>query len=126
MSQDEVKARLSATALPDREREIALLQDVFGPVAGQSILEQAPFLNLSAEGFERLKATIVARWEDIQAIAATVPAPAELEELLCTVGGPADTRSLGLKDDEVAMAQKYAHFLRNRFTVMKLAYYLGL
>jgi glycerol-1-phosphate dehydrogenase [NAD(P)+] len=126
MSQDEVKARLSAAALPDREREIALLQSVFGPVAGQSILEQAPFLNLSAEGFERLKATIVARWGDIQAIAATVPATEELVGLLCTVGGPADTRSLGLNDDEVAMAQKYAHFLRNRFTVMKLAYYLGL
>ena len=126
MTRDEVKVRLSATPLPDREREVALLDNVFGPVAGQSILEQAPFLNLTGEGFEQLKARILARWDDIQAIAATVPPPARLTELLQKVGGPSDTRTLGLNDDEVAMAQKYAHFLRNRFTVMKLAYFVGL
>ncbi len=126
LSRDEVSVRLAATPLPDRERTIALLHNVFGPVARQSIQEQAPFLDLTAESFAELKARIVARWGDVQAIAATVPAPAELAELLRSVGGPADTRSLGLSDDEVALAEKYAHFLRNRFTVMKLAYILGI
>ena len=126
MTRDEVSVRLAATPLPDREREIALLQNVFGAVAGQSILEQAPFLDMTAESFGQLKAKIVERWQDIQAIAATVPAPADLVELLRTVGGPADTRALGLNENEVAMAEKYAHYLRNRFTVMKLAYILGL
>ena len=126
MTRDEVSVRLAATPLPDREREIALLQNVFGAVAGQSILEQAPFLDMTAESFGQLKAKIVERWQDIQAIAATVPAPADLVELLRTVGGPADTRALGLNENEVAMAEKYAHYLRNRFTVMKLASILGL
>jgi glycerol-1-phosphate dehydrogenase [NAD(P)+] len=126
LTRDEASVRLTATPLPDREREIALLQNVFGAVAGQSILEQAPFLNLTAESFAQLRAKIVERWEDIQTIAATVPPPADLVELLRKVGGPTDTQALGLHENEVAMAQKYAHFLRNRFTVMKLAYVLGL
>ena len=126
MTRDEVSVRLAATRLPDREHEIALLQNVFGPVAGQSILEQALFLNMTAEDFAHLKAKIVERWEAIQAIAATVPAPVDLVELLRKVGGPADTGGLGLIEAEVATAEKYAHYLRNRFTVMKLAHILGI
>jgi glycerol-1-phosphate dehydrogenase [NAD(P)+] len=126
MTRDEVSVRLAATPLPDREREITLLQNVFGAVADQSILEQAPFLNMTAEDFAQLKAKIVERWEDIQAIAATVPAPVDLVELLRKVGGPADTGGLGLIEAEVATAEKYAHYLRNRFTVMKLAHILGI
>jgi glycerol-1-phosphate dehydrogenase [NAD(P)+] len=126
LTQSNVAARLSATPLPDRAGEIAQINQAFGAVAGQSLLEQAPFLDMTSEGFDALKSKIVDNWSQIQAIAATVPAPDALGGLLGEVGAATDPRTLGLGDDEVAMAQKYAHYLRNRFTVMKLAYYLGL
>jgi glycerol-1-phosphate dehydrogenase [NAD(P)+] len=126
MTRDEVSVRLAATRLFIIMQIEPTSSSNLGPVAGQSILEQALFLNMTAEDFAHLKAKIVERWEAIQAIAATVPAPVDLVELLRKVGGPADTGGLGLIEAEVATAEKYAHYLRNRFTVMKLAHILGI
>mgnify|MGYP001184988914 FL=1 len=62
----------------------------------------------------------------MQAIAAEVPSPAALADLLQRAGGTADPQALGLGDEEMALAEAYGHYVRNRFTVMKLSRVLGL
>ena len=55
-----------------------------------------------------------------------MPSPAVLTDLLERAGGTADYRVLGLGDEEMAVAEVYGHYVRNRFTVMKLSRVLGL
>jgi hypothetical protein len=59
-------------------------------------------------------------------VAGEVPPPDALARLLERAGGTADYRVLGLGDDEMATAERYSHYVRNRFTVMKLSRILGL
>ena len=120
MSKAQAAERLAASALPERDQEIERMRRVLGPLAEQAIREQAPFLDMTAADYERLKRKVLDRWDEIQAIAGMVPGHDELVARLKTVGAAPDMRSLGLSDEEVALAQEYAHYLRNRFTVLKL------
>ena len=52
------------------------------------IAEQAPFLDLLIEAFAELKQVILDRWDDIQALAAEVPAPQWFVDHLLQAGGP--------------------------------------
>jgi glycerol-1-phosphate dehydrogenase [NAD(P)+] len=126
MSREDVAARLAGIPIPTREAEVADIRAGLGPLAEQAIVEQAPFLNLGQAGHARLRQRILDRWDEVQAVAATVPSEAELKSWLAAAGGPTDTRTLGLGDEEVAQAWQYAHWLRNRFTAIKLAYLLKL
>lgn len=126
LSRQQVMERLKSATLPDRKQEIERISTAYGPIAEQIIELQAPFLNLDADTFGRLKQRVAEQWPAIQEIAATVPPPRELTELLCAAGGPTDAPSLGLSEQEVALAVQHAHYFRNRFTVMKLCYLLGI
>lgn len=126
MSQSEAAERLKAARLPDRAAEIEQIRAVYGPVAGQVIDLQADFLDMTAPAFDRLKQQIIDHWPAIRRIAATVPAPATLTDLLQRVGAATDPRQLGLQADEIAAATRYAHYYRNRFTIAKLARLLGI
>jgi glycerol-1-phosphate dehydrogenase [NAD(P)+] len=122
----EAVKRLNAAALPDRAAEVERIREAYGPVAESVILEHAPFLDMDAQGFDRLKQRILAHWDDIQTLAAAVPARDRLVELLQRVGGATRPAELGLGDDEVQQAFANAHYLRNRFTIRKLGRILGL
>jgi glycerol-1-phosphate dehydrogenase [NAD(P)+] len=126
LSRRDVADRLAAIPVPTREEEIATIRRGLGELAEQAIVEQAPFLNLGPAGQASLRQRIVDRWDEVQAAAAKVPEEAQLKAWLATAGGPTDTRTLGLGDEEVAQAWHYAHWLRNRFTAIKLAYFLNL
>jgi glycerol-1-phosphate dehydrogenase [NAD(P)+] len=121
----EATERLRASRLPDRGQETERIRAGYGPIAEQIMAEQAPFLNLTEEAYDRLKQKIVVHWSEIQEIAASVPPAEELISMLHTVGGPTDTRALGLSDEEVALGTEYAYYLRNRFTVTKLLWVIG-
>ena len=54
-----------------------------------------------------------------------MPPSSELRSLLEAAGAATEPAALGLNDAEVAAAQEYAHYLRNRFTVLKLEHYLA-
>jgi len=122
----EAVKRLEAATLPDRAAEVERIREAYGPVAESVILEQAPFLDMDAVGFDRLRQRILAHWDDIQALAAAVPAPERLADLLQRVGGATRPAELGLGEDEVRQAFANAHYLRNRFTIRKLGRILGL
>jgi glycerol-1-phosphate dehydrogenase [NAD(P)+] len=120
VSRSEAEKRLKAACLPERAAEVATIQRIYGALAGNMLREQAPFLDLTPEAFEQLKARILQHWDEIQALASAVPAPQEVARLLTLTGGPADPAGLGLSDAEVQEAAANSHYLRNRFTVCKL------
>jgi len=118
-------ARLSAAVRPDRAADMQRIRAAFGPIAENLFVEQAPFLDMTAVDFERLKQSILAHWDEIQAVAEQVPAPERLTDLLDQVGGATRPGGLGLSDAEVQQALTESHFLRNRFTICKLGRILG-
>ncbi len=56
----------------------------------------------------------------------TVPPPEVIVDILKRLGGAASPDALGLDAETVSEAQRYGHYLRDRFTVMKLNKALGL
>lgn len=125
LTQREVEERLEVAKLPDREQEIRQIRDVYGPISDQVIELQQPFLNMSPSAFQALKHRVLERWTDIQDIAATVPSSRQLIRWLEAVGGPTDAETLGVDERDVAVAVRYAHYFRNRLTIMKLNHLLG-
>lgn len=125
LSRAEVANRLEAAALPDRAAELAAIQAAFGPEAEAVARNHGAFLDMTPAAYEDIKRRILEHWEDIQAIAAQAPPPAEIARLLAIVGGPTTPAELGLSDAEATLALDNGHYLRNRFTVRKLARMLG-
>lgn len=125
ISRSEAEARLKASVLPDRDEEIACIQRVFGPIADSLVVEQAPFLDMSRESYEQLKQRILLHWDELQALTRLVPSAQEIRQLLAQAGGPTRAADLNLTDDEVLESLQYSHFIRNRFTVLKLGRIMG-
>jgi glycerol-1-phosphate dehydrogenase [NAD(P)+] len=73
-----------------------------------------------------LKARILKHWDEIQELAAGVPGPEQMADLLARAGGATQPSGLNLTDEEVNESLQYAHYLRNRFTVRKLVKILGM
>jgi glycerol-1-phosphate dehydrogenase [NAD(P)+] len=126
MSRDEAARRLAASPRPDRSAEIERIRFAYGDQTEQVVAEQKAFLDWSDADYARLKQRILDRWREVQAVAAEVPPPDVLTDLLERAGGTADYRALGLGDDELALAEEYGHYVRSRFTAMKLSRVLGL
>jgi glycerol dehydrogenase-like iron-containing ADH family enzyme len=117
---------LASAALPDRASDMQRIRQAFGSIAENLFVEQAPFLDMTLAGFDRHKQRILENWDEIQALAAQVPAPEKLVELLSQAGGVTRPAGLGLSDEEVQQALTESHFLRNRFTICKLGRSLSL
>ncbi len=81
---------------------------------------------MSGSRFEALKERILEQWEQVQSIAAGVPAPDELSSWLRMVAGPVSPTDLKLKPEEVQVALDYSHYMRKRFTINKLRILLGI
>ena len=117
---------LAAAVQPDRSADMQRIRQAFGPIAESLFIEQAPFLDMTATDFDRLKQRVLAHWDEIQALAAQVPSSEKLVDLLDQAGGATHPAELVLSDTEVQQALTESHFLRNRFTICKLGHMLGL
>lgn len=126
LGRDEARRRLAATPPPQHDEELAGIRRVLGPAAEQTIAYHGAFLGLSAERHAALCARIVDRWDEVLAACRSVPPVAEMAALLGAVGGATTPEGLGLSEEEAVLAERYAHYLRPRFTVLKLARLLGL
>jgi glycerol-1-phosphate dehydrogenase [NAD(P)+] len=126
LSREQAIELLKMAAMPDREREIQRIRSVYGAIAGRVIAEQAPYLDMSEDSYGRLKQKVIDHWGEIQGIAANVPTSGELADLLRQVHGPTGAGMIGLNEEEVALAIEYSHYLRHRFTVIKLSRILGI
>jgi glycerol-1-phosphate dehydrogenase [NAD(P)+] len=125
LTQDRVKELLAGAPMYDREHEMRRIRAAYPANAERVVAEQAPFMELSEDGYEGLKRRIIDCWAEVLQIVAKVPPAPELADILHKVGGPVSMKALGLDDAEVAFALEYAHYYRNRFTVLKLCYVLG-
>ena len=126
MSEAEFRARLGKARLPDPDAETARLRGAFGEAAEGVIREHGPFLKMSEAQHRELVERAARSWVRIQEIAALVPEPAVLRNVLAATGGPVSVAELGLTDEEGRLGVRFGHYLRNRFTVAKLAWLLGL
>ena len=126
ISRAEAVARLQSSRLPEREADIADIHMAFGPIASKLVIEQAPFLDMTPAGYEDLKARVLTHWDEIQELAAQVPEPERLVELMQQAGGVTEAAGLGLSEEEIDQALRYSHLFRNRFTVCKLGRILGM
>jgi glycerol-1-phosphate dehydrogenase [NAD(P)+] len=111
---------LRRSRLPAREEEVRRIRAAYGRLADDVIATQDTFLSLSEVEFQKLKSRIQDRWPEIQEIAAQVPSPARLTELLAAVGGPTEVRDLGLTEYDREMVASSSHYLSAHFTVCRL------
>jgi glycerol-1-phosphate dehydrogenase [NAD(P)+] len=126
MTEREAANRLAEARWPDPDEEIAAIRRVYGPVAEQIVEAQRPFLYLTGAQFAALKGRILDTWEEIRAIAARIPPPERIADALRVAGGPTSGAELGLSEEEVEIAARYAIYTRPRFTVARLRLILGI
>jgi glycerol-1-phosphate dehydrogenase [NAD(P)+] len=126
LSREEAADRLEAAMLPPRAQEEAAIRAAYGDLADTVIAEHANFLKLDEEGYDAIKRKVLDHWDEIQAIAMQVPPPEQIVQWLVEVGGPTTVADLGLSAEEEALAIANGHYLRDRFTMRKLARVLGI
>ncbi len=126
MDAQEAAERLAAHTPPSPQQEADRIRTIYGPVADQVIDYHQDFLDVSSERRTAITERISECWDDIRALAQTVPSPAQLSRLLEQVGGPTTAHDLGFTQEECRLAERNAHYLRPRFTMMKLARMLDL
>lgn len=126
LSRSEVADLLAASSLPDRETELQTIRQAYGSEADEVSRDQARFLDLTTSDYDALKQRILDNWEAVQDIAAQAPPAEEVARLLETAGGPSRIDQIGISAEERDLAIANAHYLRDRFTVRKLAWVLGI
>lgn len=126
ISRQELLDRLEGAVMPERDAEVAVIKEGYGLLADGVVAEHGAFLDMTEEEYDALKRRIVDNWDAIQELAAQVPPSEVIKGHLAKVGAVTHGDQLGLTEDEVKRGHEYGHFLRNRFTVMKLSRVLGL
>jgi glycerol-1-phosphate dehydrogenase [NAD(P)+] len=126
LSREEAADLLEASVLPPRDEEVAAIRAAYGDLADDIVAEHANFLKLDEAAYDAIKRKVLDNWELIQAIAAQVPPPEQIVQWLAEVGGPTTAADLGLSSAEQDAALRYGHYLRDRFTMRKLARVLGI
>ncbi len=122
----EAARRLADGSFGPAEAQIRAIRSAFGPAADEIIQDQKDFIFLSEEKLDDLKRRIVARWDEVQAIARKAPEPGQLLAWLQAAGCPLTAEALGFSEDEVRLGLDYSHYLRKRFTINKLRILLGI
>lgn len=125
LSPAEVRQRLGR-GRPDAEAAEAAIRRSYGAAADQMLANQRPFLHMTEAEFTALAERMVAQWDAIQEVMATVPAPAEVRSWLERLGGASTAQDVTLSEEEYREGLAVGHFYRPRFTGKKLAFYLGL
>lgn len=110
--------------LPGREEFLAEIQAGYGPVKDKIVSIQEPLLQMTERDLQNLNKRILDNWDEIQLIAKSVPQPGQIAKWISSVGGPTIPAEIGLSPEEVTLGIQSAHYLRDRFTLNRLAYWL--
>lgn len=105
---------------PDKSAQINEINRLYYQNPARVVTEQKRFLDLTPSDWRDLKAKIVACWPEIQAVAAQVPSRPEIENILARISFPQTHGELGLTKEDITNALAGAHYLRDRFTILKL------
>lgn len=126
LSQDDVRELVQRAPFAGSAAAMEEIRRVYGAAADQILRIQGPFLNLTEAQYHSLQQRIVEQWPVIRGIAQTVLPSDAIIDLLERAGAPTDWRSLGLSEEMVEPGLLYGHYLRNRFTVVKLCQMIGI
>ena len=121
LNRAEALNRLEGAVVPNREDELARIRRGYGDMADDVAKDHQAFLNWDESSFDALKRRIADNWAEIEATADSVPEPEVIAGYLRQVGGPSTAAELGLVEGEEAPGLEYGHYLRDRFTVIKLS-----
>ena len=125
MTCDDVLDCLQKAEICSREQQEREIRAGYGELAESVIANYGPFLVSSGE-IIRVCEKVMHHWYQIQEVAATVPEPEVMRDLLQRAGGAVEALELGLGNDERDAALHYARYLRPRFTILTLDAILGL
>jgi glycerol-1-phosphate dehydrogenase [NAD(P)+] len=126
LSRQEAIGRLSASVPPRLEDEITLVRATYGAVAERIVANHRPYLERLEASWPTLQQRIIQRWEQIEAIAASVPPAKNIMALLEQAGAPNEPAAIGLNEEDVQQALAFSHYMRGRFTVDTLGRMLRL
>jgi glycerol-1-phosphate dehydrogenase [NAD(P)+] len=126
MTRAEAQQRLAKSPLPDREQEIARIRTGFPMAVPQVIEAQSRYLSMSEADYEAFKASILAHWDEIQAISAEVAPLETVAAVLRQVHGPTTALEAGLQERDLVDGLEYAYLQRNRFPILRLRRMLGI
>jgi glycerol-1-phosphate dehydrogenase [NAD(P)+] len=126
LARTEVSDMLEAANLREAGETVNEIRQSYDQIADDVIRIQAPFLEMTDNAYRQLKTRILESWSAVQEIADTVLAPAEITEILMKVGSPVNEEQLGIEQVLVKQALLYGHYLRDRFTVLKLFNIMGI
>jgi len=126
VSRQDAEALLAMRKLPGQNQMLAEIQAGYGPVTEQIIQIQAPLFKMTGADLEVLKRRILTHWDDIQTIARSVPSPQQIKAWLAAVNGAVQPEDIGLSQAETILGLQSAHYLRDRFTLNRLGFWLTL
>ena len=111
-------------SLPDFQAQAQEIRQIYDHNPQKILAEQKRFLELTPAAWQGLKMRIFDQWPAIQAIASQVPPRSQIEQLLIPIHFPVTAGEAGLTENDINSGIAGAHYLRDRFTVFKLMYYL--
>ncbi|ULL14238.1 sn-glycerol-1-phosphate dehydrogenase [Paenibacillus sp. H1-7] len=119
-----IAARQARGDVPTLERMRAQIAEGYGSIAEQVLAENG--LGAASESAldDELPRRIVERWDDIRSVCRSVPSPQELAAALRRAGGPAAVEELGVEEKLLRDSLQYAMYVRNRYTIIRLAQWL--
>ncbi len=126
LSRADAARMLEATPFLSAETQVQNIHQTFGSIADEVIADQKEWIYMTPEALAALKRRVVDQWDVVQEIAARVPPPEEVVELLRASGAPTRYDEIGFSREEFLQALDYGHYLRNRFSINRLRLLLGI
>jgi len=120
----EVAKRLENANYPNPSTEKVGLQQVFGEIGKEIANSRYSFLGLSKADYQQLKQKILTHWDEIVEIASEVPSRDAIASLLIQAHGTSSPQEIGISEQEVEQALRWATYIRPRFTVLDLYHML--
>lgn len=126
LSRDETARRLERFQMPEPEVEMARVQAAYGAIGGLVVAGQASLLGTLRGKLDLIKERLLARWDEVLTIAASVPPPSELAALLKRAGSLSRPEEIRVSPEEVDLSIQNAMYVRDRFTILELNRILNL
>lgn len=126
LSRDEASQKLAHFRLPDPAEEIIGIREAYGEAADQIITNRPSLLGKTDEKIERIQRRLIENWDEIQSVAHQVPGPDDVISLLKRGGAPTGIADIQVNEKEAAQALRYGMYVRDRLTILELAYLLNL
>ncbi|MBE0698605.1 MAG: iron-containing alcohol dehydrogenase [Anaerolineaceae bacterium] len=120
LSRGEAARRLERFVLPDPDLECQRIRAAYGAAADDLIAASPSFLGPLRRKTGQVIERLLSRWEEVQAVAETVPPAAEIISTLAKAGSLSDPSQIHISTEEVGMALNNAMFVRDRFTILEL------